>query len=433
MSALIPDFIHFLNRSPTPWHAARQVADRLAQADFTPLAEEDRFDLEMGKGYFVVRDDAAVCAFRLPKTGVKRATILASHLDSPCLKLKPIPEISHPRLTQFNTEVYGSPLLHTWLDRDLALAGCAIVQLEDGQIENRLVFLDDYPLTIPSLPPHLDRSIAEKGLLLNKQEHLNPIASIANSKNPPATIESLLRKHLSFKNLISFDLFLVPLEKASFIGAQNDLISSARLDNLSSAYACLNGLIESEPSQQSLQLAIFWNHEEVGSKSFLGAESFFVNQIIERICLHQKIDREDYYRLKSQSYCISVDLAHGYNPNYTDKFDPHNRCYLGDGVVLKTNAMQKYATSAETAAPLIELCREKGWPLQKTASRSDIPSGSTVGSIMAAVAGIPTVDIGIAAWAMHSIRETIAASDEVALCDLLKAILKRQAMRSNET
>jgi len=424
MSAQINDFVSFLNHSPTPWHAARQIADRLAQADFTPLNEEDRWVLEMGKGYFVVRDDAAVCAFRLPKGNVKRSTILASHLDSPGLKLKPIPEISHPRLSQLSTEVYGSPLLHTWLDRDLALAGRAIVEGDNGQIENRLVFLDDYPLTIPSLPLHLDRSITENGLKINKQDHLNPIASIANSKIHPATVESLLHKHLSFKRLISFDLFLVPLEKVSFIGAQGDLIASARLDNLSSAFECLSALLESQTSHQSLQLAIFWNHEEVGSKSFLGAESFFVNQVIERICLHQKIDREDYYRMKSMSYCISVDLAHGYNPNYSDRFDPHNHCYLGDGVVLKTNAMQKYATSAATAAPIIELCQKNNWPLQKTASRSDIPSGSTVGSIMAAVAGYPTVDIGIAGWAMHSIRETIAVSDETALCNLLKIVLE---------
>ncbi len=427
MSELISDFIRFLNRSPTPWHAARQVSDRLAQADFTPLVEGERWVLENGKGYFVVRDDAAVCAFRLPQEGIKQATILASHLDSPGLKLKPVPEISHPRMSQFNTEVYGSPLLHTWLDRDLALAGRALVQKEDGEIENCLVFLDDYPLTIPSLPLHLDRSVTEKGLLINKQDHLNPIASIANSHNHPATVESLLRKHLSFKNLISFDLFLVPLEKATFIGAQCDLISSGRLDNLSSAFACLYGLIESSISSQSLQLAIFWDHEEVGSKSFLGAESFFVNQVIERICLHQKIDREDYYRLKSRSYCISVDLAHGYNPNYSDRFDPNHRCYLGDGVVLKTNAMQKYATSAATAAPIIKLCQEKGWPLQKFASRSDIPSGSTVGSIMSAVAGFPSVDIGIAGWSMHSIRETIASQDEIALCNILKAVLEKHS------
>ena len=424
MSALIENFIRFLNRSPTSWHAAKEIANRLAEADFTPLKESDRWVLERGKGYFVVRDDAALCAFRLPKATVQQAIILASHLDSPGLKLKPCPDIARPRLSQFGTEVYGTPLLHTWLDRDLCLAGRVLVQT-GSSIESHLVRLDDYPMTIPSLAYHLDRDIAITGLFLNKQEHLNPIASIQHSNNHPATVESLLHKHLSFEKLISFDLFLVPLEKASFVGAQSNLIAASRLDNLTSAYASLYAMLGSEIRAHALQLAIFWDHEEIGSKSYLGAESFFVNQVIERICHQEKIDQEDYYRLKSRSYCVSIDLAHGFNPNYPDKYDPLNSCYLGDGVVLKTNAMMRYATSAKTAAPLIQLCQEKGWTLQKNAFRSDIPSGSTVGSIMGAIAGFPTVDIGISGWAMHSIRETISAQDEIALCELLKALLNR--------
>jgi aspartyl aminopeptidase len=424
MSTMLADFMRFLNQSPTVWHAAREAANRLAEADFTPLSENERWTLERGKGYFVVRGDAAVCAFRLPKGSVKRACILASHLDSPGLKLKPLAEMSHPRLSQFSTEIYGSPLLHTWLDRDLALAGRVVTERK-GVAESHLVFLDDYPMVIPSLAVHLDRAVSEKGLLIDKQDHLNPIASIAHSKHHPATVESLLKKHLSFDKLLSFDLFLVPLEKASFMGTEGDLIASSRLDNLTSAYACLFALTNSQVTTDSLQLSIFWDHEEIGSKSYLGAESFFVNQVIERICLHQNIDREDYYRLKSRSYCVSVDLAHGFNPNFAEKYDPQNSPYLGDGVVLKTNAMQRYATSASTAYPLIALCKERGWPLQNSAFRSDIPSGSTVGSIMAAIAGFPTVDIGIPGWAMHSIRETIAAQDEIALAELLKALLNR--------
>ena len=424
MTDFFENFTRFLNRSPTIWHASRQVGKRLAEADFTPLQESDRWELEKGKGYFVVRDDAALCAFRLPKAAIRQMTVLASHIDSPAIKLKPIPDLNRPHVSQFSTEVYGSPILHTWLDRDLCLAGRVFVETNDGNIESHLVQLDDYPMIIPSLSYHLDRSIAENGLILNKQNHLNPIVSIENSKSHPATIESLLRKHLSFQKLISFDLFLVPLEKASFVGAHGEFISSYRLDNLTSAYASLDAIAHSEPSSHILQMAVFWDHEEIGSKSYLGAESFFMNQVIDRICQQEKIDREDYYRLKSHSYCLSIDLAHGYHPNYPEKYDPQNACYLGDGVVLKTNGMQHYATSASTAAPLIRLCQKKGWSLQKNAFRSDIPSGSTVGSIMAAVDGIPTVDIGIAGWAMHSIRETIAAQDEMALSELLKETLK---------
>lgn len=416
------DFIRFLNSSPTSWHASRHIADRLAEADFIPLSEEEEWVLEKGKAYFVVRDSAALSAFRLPTHAPERAVILASHLDSPSLKLKPICDLSQYRATQFSTEAYGSPLLHTWLDRDLALAGRVMVKGEKGLIESHLVFLDDYPMIIPSLALHLDRSVADKGLILNKQDHLKPIATISADKTP-LTLETLLKKHLSFQELLSFDLFLAPLEEASLLGLGGELLASARLDNLTSAFACLFAMTKAKQSH-ALQMAVFWDHEEIGSNTYLGAESFFVNQVLERICLHEKINREGYFRLKSRSYCISADAAHGYHPNFSDRFDPQNAPYLGDGVVLKTNAMQRYATSASTAAPLIHLSQKKKIKLQKFASRSDISSGSTVGSIMAAVAGIPTVDIGVASWAMHSIRETIALSDELDLCHLLTAALE---------
>ncbi len=423
MNGILTDFLRFLNRSPTSWHACREVTNALAEAEFSPLQEDERWNLEPGKGYFVVRDDAALCAFRMPRSNLERAVILASHLDSPAIKLKPIPDLSQHNLAQFSTEIYGSPLLHTWLDRDLAIAGRAAVQLASGEVEAKLVFLDDYPMSIPSLPLHLDRSVSEKGLLINRQDHLKPIASIARSKHHPIGIEPLLRKHLSFETLLAFDLFLVPLEKPAFLGSDGELIAGYRLDNLSSAFASLSAILKASPSPSSLQLAVFWDHEEIGSQSYVGAESFFVNQIVERICLHRKIDREDYYRIKSRSYCASVDLAHGYNPNFSDRFDPRNTPYLGDGVVLKSNAMQKYATGASTGALIEQICRKHGWLLQKFASRADISSGSTVGSIMAAVGGFPTVDIGIAGWAMHSTRETIAGHDLLALCDLLAALL----------
>jgi aspartyl aminopeptidase len=423
MNNKISDFLHFIDRSPTSWHAARQIADRLTEANFIPLNEKDRWMLDKGKSYFVIRDNAAVCAFRLCREIMQRNTILASHLDSPGLMLKPAFESVSPRLSQFSTEIYGSPLLHTWFDRDLVLAGRVIMEIE-GQIESRLVFLDDVPMMIPSLALHLDRSVADKGLIVHPQEQLNPIASIIDSTHSATTLESLLRRQLTFDRLIALDLFLVPLQKASIFGTHSEFISSARLDNLSSAYACLDALVSAPASKHTLQMAIFWNHEEVGSKTDLGAESFFINRIIDRICWQQKIDREDQCRIQSSSYCLSVDLAHGFHPNFPDRYDTSNAAHLGSGVVLKTNAMQRYATSASSAAPLIELCQKIELPLQMMAFRSDIRSGSTVGSIMAAINGCTTVDIGIAGWAMHSIRETIASSDQLALCELLKAVLE---------
>lgn len=421
---VLKKFLRFLDLSPTAWHAARQITDSLAEADFTPLFESECWDLEPGKSYFVLRDESVVCAFRMPKEEWKSSSLLATHLDSPALKLKPLPELLQDRSTRLMTEVYGSPLLHTWLDRDLCLSGRAIVKQKNGEIESHLVHLDDYPLSIPSLPLHLDRSSADKGLIVNRQDHLQPIAALQT----PYKVASLISKVLSFSELLSWDLFLVPLEKARFTGAAGELISSYRLDNLSSAFAALYALLETSSCKNSLQLAIFWDHEEIGSKSALGAESFFVNQVLDRIRLSQKKTREELYCINSRSSSLSIDAAHGFNPNFPERFDPRNTPYLGDGVVLKMSALQKYATSASSSARLIALANKNGWNLQKYASRSDIQGGSTVGPAMAANTGIMTCDIGIAAWAMHSIREQVAASDEAALCQLSKAFLQEEEL-----
>ena len=243
-------------------------------------------------------------------------------------------------------------------------------------------------------------------------------------------MESLLKKHVNFEKLLGFDLFLVPLQKASFLGVDNDLIAAARLDNLTSVFASLYALGMAQPADDTLQLAVFWDHEEVGSETRLGAGSPLIRDILERICLQQKMDREEFLCCLNRSYCASIDLAHGYHPNYSDRFDPKNAPWLGDGVVLKMSAQQKYATSASSSSQIMHLCNEKKIPWQQFASRADIPSGSTVGSIMAANEGLSTVDLGIASWAMHSIREVVSAKDEEALCKLLLALLENYAPES---
>jgi aspartyl aminopeptidase len=417
------DFLQFLGRSPTAFHAAREIANRLAEADFTPLKEGEKWKFEPGKGYFIVRGDSLVAAFRVPKQAPASSTILASHIDSPALKLKPTPESATQKIGQFGVEVYGAPLLHTWLDRDLSVSGRISILDDAGKISSALVHLDDYPVVIPGLALHLDRSVSEKGLLVHRQDHLKPIFSLhAKEKH----FEECLRRHHPFQKILGFDLFLTPLEKPAFLGFDSELIGAYRLDNLTSAYAALQAILSSSPQSDALQMALFWDHEEIGSMSFVGADSLFANQILERVCLFFKMDREDYYRLKSRSLCISADLAHGFHPNYTDKYDPQNAPFLGKGVIFKFNANQKYATSGSTAAQMAVLAEKKKIAIQKFASRSDIPSGSTVGSIMAANLGVPAIDLGIAGWAMHSARETIAAQDELSLIALLKAALEEK-------
>jgi len=417
----LEDFTRFLARSPTAFHAAREITNRLAEADFTPLTEGERWKFEPGKGYFLIRDDTLVAAFRVPKKAPVSAVVLASHVDSPALKIKPRPELSHHEIGQLGTEVYGAPLLHTWLDRDLYIAGRATVLDGTGAVQSLIITLDDYPVIIPGLALHLDRTVAEKGINVHKQDHLKAIFTLqAKEKH----LETWLRKHHSFKTLLSFDLFLVPLEKPTFLGFDGEMLAAYRLDNLVSVYASLYALTSAKPRPDALQMAFFWDHEEIGSMSFVGAQSLFASQIFERIAAFFKMSGEDLYRLKSRSLCLSSDLGHAFHPNFADKYDPQHTCLLGHGVTLKCNANQKYATSSTTAAAVLQLAEKKKMPFQKFVSRSDIPSGSTVGSIMAANLGIATVDLGITGWAMHSTREVIAAKDELALMELLLAALE---------
>ena len=278
-------------------------------------------DARKGKSYCVVRGHSLVLAFRIPKKEISSLVILASHVDSPCLKLKPIPLDTSNEIGRLNTEIYGAPLLHTWLDRDLAIAGIVTFLTEEGEIKSRLVNLKDYPITIPNIALHLDRSIGEKGVQIHKQDHLKPIFSLS-AKNKE--LEHFLKKDCSFKTLLSFDLFLVPLEKPSLVGFDQELIASYRLDNLTSAYAACHAMSASQAHSEMLQMAVFWDHEEIGSMTRLGADSSFIDQILKRISLSLKIDEETLCQIKSKSLCISGDLAHGFHPNFADKYDPQN-------------------------------------------------------------------------------------------------------------
>lgn len=408
------DFFDFLAKSPTAWHAVQEIEQRLVKGNFTKLKERDSWKLEPGKKYVVEKEGTLLCAFRTPKEKPAGAVILASHTDSPALKIKPQPDIVNQGIAQIGTEIYGGPLLHSWFDRDLAIAGR--IETEKG---SQLVYLKECPLIIPQLAIHLDRSIHEKGILVHKQDHLKAILSISGSE----TLESLLKKHLSFQTLYAFDLLLVPTEKVSLAGAQQDLIAGYRIDNLSSAYACLEAMLEATERSDLIQCAIFWDHEEIGSVSSTGAGSLYIDQVLERIGISLGQTREDYLRLKSNSIILSADVAHAWNPNFADRYDPQNSPFLGKGVVLKFNAGRKYATDAVSSAALCKIAEKHKLRLQKAANRSDIPSGSTVGPIMSANTGIPTIDIGVSCWAMHSTREIISTSDQKDLKALLKAAL----------
>ena len=325
MSHILTDFKAFLDDSPTSWHAVKEIGNRLAIREFVPLNEEEKWHLERGKKYFIERG-GALCAFCIPESKPKQAIILAAHTDSPALKLKPQPGFLKENMTQFGVEVYGAPLLSSWLNRDLTLAGRVVVTNGSGEPEERLVFLDDTTLIIPQLAIHLDREVNEKGLQINKQEHLCPIVGLnEESQSPFDALEKLLRRHLSYHSLLSFELFLVPQEQAHFAGMENELLSSYRIDNLTGVHAALSAMgITKKPSKHVLQMALFWDNEEVGSRSKDGAGSPFLNDVLQRIGYSLEIDPEEVHILKSNSLCVSIDMAHALNPNIPKNMIPQH-------------------------------------------------------------------------------------------------------------
>lgn len=418
---LLNDFILFLKQAPTSWHAASEIGVRLAQQDFTPLQEGANWTLKPGMRYFTQRG-GSLCAFSLPSHSPKKANILASHTDSPALKLKPHPLFIEDDLTMIRVETYGSPILSTWMNRDLAIAGRLIVESQERDLEEKLIYLDQMPLLIPSLAIHLQR---EKDLLMSKQNHLCALLSAnPTDKDPNVLFQELLQSEIK-NRLLSFDLYLVPCDPPKLVGKDGEMLAAYRLDNLASAHAALLALLSSKnPQKETLQMALFSNHEEIGSQTEEGAISPFLLDILKRITLSYKQGEEALIQLKSCSQCISIDMAHAYHPSYKNKYDKNNSPQLGKGVVIKHSANQKYATHARTSAPLIQICQKENFPLQYFAPHSDSPCGSTIGPLTASRTGIPTVDIGLAQFSMHASREIISIKDHHTLCKLLQSLLE---------
>jgi len=386
-----------------------ELEARLVESGFLPLKEERIWELESGKSYYLTREGACA-AFSIPQNPIQKALILAAHTDSPALKLKVHPEVHKGGMTLFAVEPYGAPLLNAWLNRDLAIAG----KIVGPDLVSKLVFLDDSPCTIPQLAIHLDRKVNEEGLVLNRQEHLLPIMGAGTF-----SLEEFLGEEI-----LSHDLFVVPIEESRLLGRKGEWIGSYRIDNLVGTHAALMALLESRVSEETLQLALFLDHEEVGSKSATGAASSFVTDLFERILSCLEIEKEELYALKSRSKIVSIDMAHAFHPSYANRYDPNSPPILGGGIVIKYNADQKYATTAEGAAWVIQACKALQLPYQSFVARSDVGCGSTIGPILSERLGMTTVDLGIAQLSMHSAREVIAGQDHLALCRLLTHLIE---------
>lgn len=398
----------FIDKSPTAYHAAANLEKQLDKEGFTGLDEKNAWKIKSGGKYYVNRNNSALIAFVIPEIAPKGFHITAAHSDSPCFKLKEIPELTvEDAYLKWNVEKYGGMILSTWLDRPLSVAGRVVINGKNG-MESRLVDMDADTAIIPNVAIHMNRDM-NKGVEYNAQTDMQPIVGEADAKGKYV---ELLAKAAGVKQeeILGADLFLYNRDKCGLIGLDRSFIAGPRLDDLACAYAGIQALLAETPREYVNVCAIFDN-EEVGSLSRQGADSTFLKDVLNRICGGLHIEEEMRYRMIADSFMISADNAHAVHPNHTEKADPTNRPVLNGGIVIKYHGSQRYATDAYSAAVMKEICRTADVPYQTYANRSDIAGGGTLGNISNAQVSISTVDIGLPQLAMHSAYETAGAKD----------------------
>ena len=420
----IHDLLEFIDHSPTPFHVVEEMKSKLIEQGYSELRESDAWELTNNSKHFVTRNDSSLIAF-IVGTKTKDASgfkIIGAHTDSPNLKLKPNPSYEKNGYLQLGVETYGGVLLTTWTDRDLSLAGRVIIKGKK-QPQSKLILFDEPLLRIPQLAIHLNRDVNEKGLTLNKQNHLPPIFSLSDKKG---SNKNLLEKRVAQKlkcksaDILNMELSLYDTQSGAIGGAEGEFIFSSRLDNLASCHAALQALTESKTKDPMTRVIAFYDDEEVGSDSAQGAGSPFLKDVLERLTLESDNPRETFFRSMAKSFFISADMAHAVHPNYPEKHDPQHMPVLNGGPVIKCNSNQRYATEGVSSAWFEMLCKKAGVPVQKFVVRSDLGCGSTIGPITAANLGIRTVDVGNPMLSMHSIREMAGAKDHLPLIKAFK-------------
>ena len=420
------DLLSFIKKAPSPYHTVAAAMKMLDEAGFSKLEMTDTWQLAPGRRYYVPAYGSTLLAFALgEKDGQLRISV--AHTDFPCFRLKPQTGIKKEGYGLLNVEKYGGLMLRTWLDRPLSLAGKVVLRSEDVFAPQvRLVDFDQPLLTIPSLAIHMDREVNDEGKL-NPQTDMLPIAAMGGEELTENFFLSWLSGKLSVQpeDILSYELSAYPWETGSPCGLNAEFISSPRLDNLTSVFACLKGIISAKPNKISgLRLTALFDNEEVGSTTKQGAGSALLMQVLERIyaALGKPADR--LWADIASGFMLSVDVAHALHPNFADKCDPTHKPLLGGGVVLKQSAAQTYAGDAEAVAVVRGLCEKENIPWQPFVNRNDIRGGSTLGSLASALVPIRTMDIGAPLLAMHSARELMHAGDQAALDRLLEAFAR---------
>ena len=401
------ELLDFLEQSPSPYHATANMARCLEENGFRRLEETERWQLEPGQGYYVIRNDSALISFRVPEGEWKGFHIVASHSDSPCFKIKENPEIEAEGCVKLNVERYGGMLCAPWMDRPLSVAGRVAVR-ERGRVKTRLVCVDRDLLMIPNLAIHMNRQ-ANEGFSFNAQKDLLPLLGTEAVKG---SFWKLVAEAAGVRpeEILGHDLYLYNRQKGAVWGAGEEFLSCGRLDDLQCAFASLKGFLSGRKERWTAVHCVL-DSEEVGSSTRQGAASTFLKDVLVRVNSGLGDDMETYLRRIAGSFLISSDNAHAVHPNYGEKADPVNRPRLNGGIVIKFSANGRYCTDGFTAAVMKDLCREAGVPYQVFTNRSDMAGGSTLGNLSAAQVPLATVDVGLPQLAMHSPYETAGVRD----------------------
>lgn len=407
------DLIHFIAKSPSPFHAVRGIKAALLYAGFTEIREEDTWQIEKGGKYVVTRNGSALIAFTVPQEGAEAFHITASHCDSPTFKIKEDPEIADGPYVKLNVEGYGGMIMSTWLDRPLSVAGRLLVT-ENGHLAEKLVAIDGTMLVIPSVAIHMDRSVNQHKEW-KVQKDMLPLYGMTGAKTPFMDVIAAAAK-VKAEDILAHDLILYSRVPGTIWGEEREFISSPKLDDLQCAFACFRGFTQGEKEKYISVYALFDN-EEVGSATSQGAGSTFLANTLERLARSLGYSYDETMAMIARSFMISADNAHSVHPNHPEYADPVNRPVINGGIVIKYSAAQKYATNAFSAAYFKKLCKDHDIPTQTFTNHSDNPGGSTLGNISNTVIAMPTVDIGLPQLAMHSSYETAGVKDTAYLVD----------------
>jgi aspartyl aminopeptidase len=421
----IQNLLSFIDTSPSPWHVVSTIESLLQPFQFTRLDETTRWQLQPGGRYYVVRDDSSIILFvlgtkPLVDSGFK---IVGAHTDSPGLRVKPIAINSKDSLLRLNVEIYGSPILATFTDRDLSLAGRICYRNDQGVMASQLIKFDKPLLRLPNLAIHMNRTVNEDGLKLHKQNELPLILStLSEQQLPPDYFLSLLEKQsgINSAQLLSWDLAIYDTQKGTIWGAENEFYSDSQLDNLASCHAALQALLDDTAlNGENTLVCAFFDHEEIGSESKQGADGSFLPNVLQRIAVACS-EFQDCPRIMAKSFLISADMAHAYHPNFPSAYDLEHKVMVNKGPVIKINANHRYSSESISQAMFIDWCNQANVPYQYYSHRCDLPCGSTIGPITSAKLGIRSVDVGNPMWAMHSIRESAGVLDHSYLIKVLQ-------------